>query len=324
MKESELQSDISHNRDTLHNDDEIDLKKLASIVWKGRFYIFCSITIFAIISLIYAITLKNIYKSEVLVASASQQQGGGMLSGQLGGLAALAGVNIGGSSNMDKTTLALETIKSREFVSKFIRSHGILIELMAAEDWELASNTLVIDQKIYDSKSKAWVREVDFPKKSEPSILEAYKMFMKAFNVTKDAKSGIIALSFKHYSPYFAKQVLDWIIFDINEEMKVKDIQESEQSIAYLEKQITNTNISEVRNTLSSLIEEQTKTLMLANTRSEYMFKIVDPAIVPEERFEPKRSLIVGVGIVLGGLLGILAVLLFPSLRKEKINKSLN
>lgn len=321
MKESELQSDISHNRDALHNDDEIDLKKLASIVWKGKFYIFCSITIFAIISLLYAISLNNIYKSEVLVASASQQQGGGMLSGQLGGLAALAGVNIGGSSGVDKTTLALETIKSREFVSKFIQNHNILIELMAAEDWQLATNTLVIDQKIYDSKSKTWVREVDFPKKTEPSMQEAYKMFTKAFNVTKDAKSGIIALSFKHYSPYFAKQVLDWIILDINEEMKVKDIQESEQSIVYLEKQIANTNISEVKSTLSSLIEEQTKTLMLANTRSEYMFKIVDPAIVPEEVFEPKRSLIVGVGIVFGGLLAILAVLLFPSLRKEKINK---
>lgn len=257
----------------------------------------------------------------MLVASASQQQGGGMLSGQLGGLAALAGVNIGGSSGVDKTTLALETIKSREFVSKFIQNHNILIELMAAEDWQLATNTLVIDQKIYDSKSKTWVREVDFPKKTEPSMQEAYKMFTKAFNVTKDAKSGIIALSFKHYSPYFAKQVLDWIILDINEEMKVKDIQESEQSIVYLEKQIANTNISEVKSTLSSLIEEQTKTLMLANTRSEYMFKIVDPAIVPEEVFEPKRSLIVGVGIVFGGLLAILAVLLFPSLRKEKINK---
>ncbi|GAA0670399.1 Wzz/FepE/Etk N-terminal domain-containing protein [Rheinheimera tangshanensis] len=320
MKELEQRSDAFNDRAQLNN-DEIDLRSLAFMVWQGKTFIIIFVSIVSIISVFYAVTLKNIYKSEVLVASTGQQQGGGMLSGQLGGLAALAGVNIGGSNGVDKTTLALETIKSRQFVSKFILDHNILVELMAANNWDAANNSLMIDQKLYDSKASMWVRKVSFPKKAEPSMQEAYKTFMEGFNASKDAKSGIITLSFKHYSPYFAKQILDWIVFDINEEMKIKDIQESERSINYLEKQIAKTNISEVKSTLSSLIEEQTKTLMLANTRSEYMFKVVDPAIVAEDRFEPKRSLIVGVAIIFGGLLGTLAVLLFPSLRKVKINK---
>lgn len=319
MKEIDLQNHVSSDRATLNN-DEIDLKRVILFVWQGKFFIISFVCVIAAISIFYSLSLKNIYKSEVLIASSGQQQGSSMLSGQLGGLAALAGVNIGGSNSIDKTTLALETIKSRHFISKFIEKHNILVELMAIEHWDSRSNTLIIDRALYDNVSKKWVREVSFPKSVEPSSQESYKVFIGAFNASKDAKTGMITLSFKHFSPYFSKQILDWIVFDINEEMKIKDIEESERSISYLEKQIAKTTISEVKSTLSSLIEEQTKTLMLANTRSEYMFKIVDPAIVAEEKFEPKRMLIVTVAIIFGGLLAILIVLLFPSLRKQKIN----
>jgi uncharacterized protein involved in exopolysaccharide biosynthesis len=319
MKEIDLQNHLSNDK-TMLNNDEIDLKNVILLIWQGRFFIIFFVCMIAAISIFYALGLKNVYKSEVLLASSGHQQGSSMLSGQLGGLAALAGVNIGGSSSIDKTTLAIETIKSRHFISKFIEKHDILVELMAIEHWDPSSNTLIVDESLYDSVSEKWVREVSFPKRVEPSSQESYKEFIKAFNASKDAKTGMITLSFKHYSPYFSKQILDWIVFDINEEMKIKDIEESERSISYLEKQISKTNISEVKSTLSSLIEEQTKTLMLANTRSEYMFKIVDPAIVAEEKFEPKRALIVTVAIIFGGLLAILIVLLFPSLRRQKIN----
>lgn len=319
MKEIDLQNHVSSDMATLNN-DEIDLKKVILFVWQGKFFIISFVCVIAAISIFYSLSLKNIYKSEVLIAPSGQQQGSSMLSGQLGGLAALAGVNIGGSNSIDKTTLAIETMKSRHFISSFIEKHNILVELMAIERWDSSSNTLVIDKALYDNVSNKWVREVSSPKRVEPSSQESYKVFISAFNASKDAKTGMISLSFKHYSPYFSKQILDWIVFDINEDMRNKDIEESERSISYLEKQVTKTTLSEVKSTLSSLIEEQTKTLMLANTRSEYMFKIVDPAIVAEEKFEPKRALIVTVAIIFGGLLAILTVLLFPSLRKQKIN----
>lgn len=322
MIEQEFNSENDIDRINLRSNDEIAIKELFTILWRGKLTIFLFIIVFAILSVVYALSLKNIYKSEVLIAPVGQQQGGGSISGQLGGLAALAGVNIGGSNSVDKTTLALETLKSRSFVSKFIERRDLAINLMAANDWDSVTNKLVIDPEVYNIETNLWVREVSFPKKQIPSSQEVFGVFSDLFNVTKDIKSGMVTLSFKHYSPYFAKEILDWIVVDINEEMKIKDIQESERSISYLEAQLSKTNISEVKSTLSSLIEEQTKTLMLANTRTEYMFKVVDHAVVPENRFEPKRSLIVALAIVLGGIFGVLAVLLFPSLREK--NKSLN
>lgn len=317
MKQKESVFENSTTTSDSNSNGEINLGSFFYLIWHRKISVLSITSIISIASIFFAINLDDIYKSEVVIAPVNQQASGG-LPGQLGGLAALAGVNLSSGSGVDKTTLALEILQSREFISKFILKHDILVELIASKKWDAGTNTIVIDDLLYDSERAEWVREVSAPKKKKPSMQEAHSFFMNQFNVSKDPKTGIIDISFNHHSPFFAKQVLDWLILDINEEMKIKDIQESARSIAYLEKQIVQTNISEVKSTLSSLIEEQTKTLMLANTRTEYMFKVVDPAVVPEVRFEPKRSLIVAIATILGALLSLFIVLVFPSHRLDR------
>ncbi len=66
------------------------------------------------------------------------------------------------------------------------------------------------------------------------------------------------------------------------------------------------------------LIEEQTKTQMLAEVNQEYVFKTLDPAVVPEEKAKPKRALMVVLGGILGGMLGIMLVLARHAMRRQK------
>ncbi len=56
------------------------------------------------------------------------------------------------------------------------------------------------------------------------------------------------------------------------------------------------------------LIEEQTKTLMLAEVSDEYVFKTLSPARVEEQKSKPKRIVVV-LGFILGGFLSLLVVL---------------
>lgn len=57
---------------------------------------------------------------------------------------------------------------------------------------------------------------------------------------------------------------------------------------------------------------------MLANAQSEYVFKTVDPAVVPQEKSEPKRALIAVVATMLGGMLGVFAVFLIAFVHSGK------
>ena len=72
-----------------------------------------------------------------------------------------------------------------------------------------------------------------------------------------------------------------------------------------------------MQNVFYQLIEEQTKTLMLAEVKDEYAFKVIDPPVVPEEKVGPKRALICILSILLGGMLGVAIVLIRYVSRRE-------
>jgi uncharacterized protein involved in exopolysaccharide biosynthesis len=288
--------------------DEINLSELFSAIWQGKWLIASITSVFSLAAVVFALSLPNVYKSEALLASVSED-GGIKIPGQLGGLAALAGVNLGGGGG-DKTDLALEIIKSREFLSRFIEKHDLFIPVMAAEGWNRADNSLVINPDIYDATNQKWVREVEQPFLPKPSILEVHEEFLNLLAVSKDKTTSMIKISMEHYSPYLAKTWVDELIKAINHEMRQRDLIEAQRSITYLTKQVEQTNLAEVRTMLYSLIEEQTKTVMLANVRDEYVFKTLDPAVVSEKKDKPKRALIVIIAFMLGSLLSMMFVLI--------------
>lgn len=304
---------------TLAN-DEIDLRELFSVIWKGKWLIIAITAFFAIASVVFAILQPNIYKSEALLAPASEEQGGGLsaLASQFGGLASLTGVNLGAKGSTDKTQLAIEVLKSRQFTSEFIQKHNILADLMAAKKWDRETDKLIYDEDDYIGVTNTWVREVEAPLKPEPSMQEAYKVFSKIITVNKDKESGMVTISVEHLSPTVAQQWVTWLIQDINKVMKNRDVAEANRSTEFLNKQIALTNVADIKTVLYKLIEEQAKTIMFAEVRDEYVFKTIDPALAPEEKAKPKRALICILGTMLGGMLGVMLVLVRHFMRKEQ------
>ncbi|HGE6125628.1 TPA: Wzz/FepE/Etk N-terminal domain-containing protein, partial [Vibrio cholerae] len=71
-------------------DDEIDLRELFIALWKGKWVIIATTFVFAVGSVLFALSQPNIYKADTLLAPAESSGGGGLakMAGQLGGLAA--------------------------------------------------------------------------------------------------------------------------------------------------------------------------------------------------------------------------------------------
>jgi len=300
-------------------DDEIDLRELISAVWKGKWIIVLVTAVFAVASVAYSLTLPNVYRSEALLAPVNQEQGGGMggLAGQFGGLASLAGINLG-SGSIDRTTLALEVMKSREFITKFVQSHDLLVPLMAADGWDQGRNELTIDPKLYDIDAAEWVREPQGIYGKVPTNLEAVEAFSERLDVQQEKSTGLVKVEIEHYSPEVAKQWVDWIVEAINSEMKARDKSEAERSVAYLERQLAQTRVAEMQNVLYQLIEDQAKTIMFAEVRDEYVFKTIDPAVVAEKKASPSRALICILGSFLGGVIAVVFVIALHFMRKNK------
>lgn len=323
MKNHKLQGSTSAEVDAMNStefypqqhlpeNDEIDLAELWHAIWSGKLLIIAISGLFAIASVIYAINQPNIYRATTLLAPASEQGGAGGLAkmaGQFGGLASLAGINLGGGGT-DKTGLALEVLKSRIFLENFISKHQLLLPLMAAENWDINSDTLIYDDEIYNVETKTWTREVKAPKKPEPSAWEAYQALKEILSITSDKETGMVTLAIEHYSPKVATQWLLWLVSDINTAMRKQDKDEAQRSIDYLTAKLKETQLADMQTVFYQLIEEQTKTIMLAEVSQEYVLKTIDPANAPEEKAKPKRALIVVLGTFFGAIFSIIIVLI--------------
>ena len=300
-------------------EERIDLRAVFRVLWAGKWLIGGLTFAGAVIAVIIALMLPNIYRAEALLAPNQEQSAGGLstLAAQYGGLAGLAGINLASESS-DKTALGLETLKSRKFISDFIDRHDILVPLMATKDWDSDTGQLIVDSDTYDDSAKKWVRDSNPPRKATPSLQEAYEKFRDdVLSLSQDKMTGFVKISVKHHSPVVAKQWVDWLVQDINATIMRQDVDEAEQAIAYLEEQITATPLADLQNVFFGLIEEQTKTVMLAKVSPEYMFRTIDPAVAPELRSEPRRAWIAALGLILGGVMGIVVVLVKSSFSQQ-------
>ena len=295
-------------------DDEIDLRELASAIWQGKWVIICITAIFAVSSAFYALSIPDEYKSTVLLAPASSSSSSSIskLAGQYGGLASLAGINLGGGGAEDKSLISMEILKTWGFLEDFIENNKLQVELFAVEGWNRAINKLVINSELYNEDTKQWVREFDAAQgqTAEPSSWELYKKIKDKINITQDKTSGLSSLSVEYFSPILAKEWADNLVKAINAHSQKQDRAEATRSIAYLKNKINETNVSDMQTVFYQLIEEQTKTLMLAEVSEEYVFKTLSPAKVAEEKSKPKRALIIVLGFMLGGMLSVLIVVI--------------
>ena len=300
----------SYRQMALLDDDEIDLRELFVVLWAGRLKILAVTATAALLSVVVALSLPNIYRAEALVVSSESDSSGGLsaLAGQFGGLASLAGVSLD-SGDSDRTQLGIEVLQSRQFFADFIARRDVLVPLMATAKWNAATGELVIDEDIYNTEQQRWVREVEPPRTRQPSVQEAYAEFVELFSVSQDKKSGMVTVAVEHQSPQVAQQWVSWLIDDLNTTLREQDIAEAERSITYLQQQVRETNVADLQTLFFGLIQKQTERVMLAKVRDQYLFKTIDPAVVPELKSKPKRALICLLGTLLGGMLALFWVL---------------
>ncbi|WP_166111979.1 Wzz/FepE/Etk N-terminal domain-containing protein [Pseudoalteromonas sp. Z9A5] len=275
-----------------------ELSEVISSLWSFKIYIIILCFFAAIASAFIAINTPNIYRAETLLAPTESLQGqGSEVSSQLGGLASLAG--LGGLDNKGfKTEVAQARIFTKDFLYQFINNHDLLVNILAIESWDKETNKITYNDDIYDSETQSFT----LPEDKNLHWL-AYKVLNDNLIISK-VPGGLINVAYEHPSPIVAQYIVEHIIKDINQLMQNYDIEQANNSIEYLNKKLTQTNVADMKTVFYRLIEEQTKNKMLTEIKSEYIFTTLDPALVPEEKSGPRRALIVAVSVILAGMFG--------------------
>jgi len=259
-------------------DDRINLLDVWHLFVQYKYSIVLITLLAAVVSGCIAWIIKPVFRSEVVVSEVQDDAlaAAGGLGGSLkeiGGLASLAGVNIGG--NRGKAGQRLAVLQSRALVEEFIKRNDMLPLL--------------------------------FPKGGEHTTLWfGVKRFRDKFlNIKEDAHTGLVTVAVEWTDPKVAARWANAFVALANEMIRLHDAHASERNIQFLNQQIQKTNVVELQRVMYSLLESETKSLMMASTRDDYAFEAVDPAVSPELKAKPSRALIVVGGAFFGLILGM-------------------
>jgi uncharacterized protein involved in exopolysaccharide biosynthesis len=284
-------------------DDELDLRELITRLWRGRWWIGGAALACMLIAAVIAFTTVPIYRAQTVLTAANERDSlGRSLSsalGSLGGLASLAGVDVGGADAAVEEALAV--LQSREFTEKFIRENGLMPQLYASK---------------WDAAGKKWKDTGDVP-----TFARAFKYFDRDVRVVdRDKKTGLILLQIDWRDRAKAAEWANTLVRMLNEEMRQRAIRQSEASIGFLRNELDATNVMEIREAINRLMEGQIRQRMLANVTQEYAFRVVDRALVPDftDKVRPKKAIMMLVGGMLGAMLGIAIVLLRDFMRAPR------
>ena len=275
--------------------DEISLRELWDILWRGKWIIVAVTAVFAAASVAYALLATEWYRAEVLLAPAEERSVQG-LGGQLGGLAALAGVSVGGGGSAEP----IAVLKSQEFARAFI------------EDFDLVS---VFFHEEWDAANGEWLGE---DPEEWPEIRDAIKYFEEnVLKVSESRESGLVTLAIEWTDPEIAAEWARELVIRLNHRLRERALNEAETNVAFLQTELGRTSVVTLQQSIGRLLESELQKLMLARGNEEFAFRVIDAASPPKERVRPKRALIAVAGMMLGGMSAMFGVLLLHALRSE-------
>ncbi len=228
----------------------------------------------AVLSYVASFSAPARYSSESLLVLAESDQSRGLLGSVLSGLGAsssISSLGVGLSENAKEEALAF--LRSREFARKTIEKYDLMPILFPGKRFGLG--------RLFGEPERA------------PKTQEAVRVFLKdVLRVSENRSAGTVSIGIVLPDRDRVAAVANGLIADLNEEMRARSLSESASSLAFLRKEADAAESVEVRGTIFKLMEGQYRRRMLANVRRDFVFRVVDPAPVPDprDRVSPRRS----------------------------------
>ncbi|MGI9308437.1 MAG: Wzz/FepE/Etk N-terminal domain-containing protein [Gammaproteobacteria bacterium] len=281
--------------------DLLSIVDLVQILLRYKVAVIAIFLLFSISATVYAFAATPIYRAEITLAPSRGGAGGSIGSmisqfgGALGGLAGMVGMSRGSAGSGLTRGEALTSITSTSHLQDFIKSRNLLP---------------VLFPEIWDPDSREWTvsSESDIP-----TLSDGYDLFSnKIMDVTEDPITGIVNLSIEWSDPELAAEWANELVGLLNSRLRAKSIDESDRTIKFLNQELEQTKVVELRQAIFFMIEQRIGEKTSARVKEEYAFKIINPALAPDaDKFvSPDRPFIILMGLLSGAIAGIFGAFL--------------
>lgn len=251
-------------------------------LWLGGAVLGC------IIGATLAYVTEPTYRAAVTVMPVSESPDSGALgrlASQFGGLAGVASI---GAMEDDGREEALAVIRSQAFTERMILEEDLLPMLF---------------HKRWDPNAKTWSVEPGHV----PSLWDGWNLFDKRIRtIIEDRERNLVTIRIEWRDREIAARWANAIVQRANRELRDRRLAEIDRSLQHLQGELVGAQFVELRQAIAKVMEAQVSSRMIASTRPEYAFRILDPARAPDadRPISPKKALWIVLGTVAGGLAG--------------------
>lgn len=284
---------------------EYSFEEIIYLLWIEKFYIFTCTAIFLFFSILYSLSLPNLYTSSALLVPNQNESGVNSSLRSYSGLAGIAGISIPSNSSSSYSE-AFAKMSTFDFFVNNILPNIQLSNLLAVDHYNRVRQEIVYDSNKFSSTEKKWLGIYE----NGPSIQIAHALFIKNhLEIFQDIDTGYITLSITHESPRVAKKWVDIIVDQINFNMRNEHKLRSIKSIEFLNLQLMSSNFNEIKQALASLIEKETEKLMIIEVNKDYIFRVIEPPVIKELKSSPNRLVIVFILSFLGFVVSMVYII---------------
>ena len=293
-------------------EDEIDLRELWQTILAGKWIIISITFLVVVLTFVYVLKLANEYKSEaVLIPSEQSSQG----LGSLGGLAAMAGISVGGGGAMTPDVAFNALLNDYTFMKEFVISNKIL-EHYNAKDLDKNYVFALNYRGVYDFFKKEEVGELE----KEEEIYNTIKSVRENFSITADKKSSLINISYNDKDRTYPPVIIKAFLKDASKYLVKNNLHIINNKLGYFEKELMRSESFELRKSISETISKIIEEKIMMQSKTYYQ---CDVLTLPSEAYikdktKPKRALILVVSFVTSIILGIFLVFFLAFIRADK------
>lgn len=281
--------------DTAEHRTGKNIEQLIVRLWSRRLLFGCVVMLSVAAVVAWAFLATPVYQVSVKLIPRRQQGAGGALQSILNDIpasGALLGLNMGVEVNQQA---AIASLKSRALFQGFAAMHKNLLPTLFHKDW--------------NSKTHGWRHGI----RKIPTMDDAWIYFKRKIRIVDyNKETGIVTLSIRWTNRWQAAAWANQLANLVNRQLRQQTLNQTKISLQSLQSQLGTTNSLELHNAIYQLMEVQISKEVMAKSRPDYAFNIIDPAVVPDaDKFaSPRRDLLLAVALPVGVALGIAAVLL--------------
>ena len=162
----------------------------------------------------------------------------------------------------------------------------------------LSTKVEELTRKLYRPYAFDWEVRRD----STPDLESGHGRLKRAIKIARRPRQGLIDFKVRLKDPVLAAEWANALIAELNSALREEAITEARKRIAYLNRELEKTSVIPLRQSIYRLIEGEIHTIMVAETRVDYMFKVIEHAVPPgpDAPIRPRRSRMIWTTALMG------------------------